>query len=109
MLKGAPAQATIDAAIDVADVPFVLPGRDPSTMRYVIIYLETYGNVLRVDGYFLDTWSTWRRAAMFPGRVFFLVSLGGQAPHVLRATWGCDASHVRGAKRNRSDRRSRGC
>ena len=40
---------------------------------------------------------------MFFGRVFVLISLGGQAPHVPR--WACvvRASYVRGAKQNRVD------
>ena len=32
-----------------------------------------------------DGWVIWERPATFPGWVFFLISLGGQAPHVLRA------------------------
>ena len=41
-----------------------------------------------------------KRAVAFSGWVFFLISLGGQAPHVLRAHMG-GASYVRRAKRNR--------
>jgi len=44
-----------------------------------------------------------KKAVIFFGWAFFLVSLGGQAPPVL----GPHGAHARGAKRNRSDCRSR--
>ena len=45
-----------------------------------------------------------KRAVVFFGWVFFLISSGGQAPHVLRAHVGVHRTCVRGAKRNRIDR-----
>ena len=42
-----------------------------------------------------------RARNIFSGWVFFLISLGGQAPHVLRAHMRAGPQHVREAKRNR--------